>query len=271
MTVEKTKAFVLKANPYRESSCLLYLYSERHGLVHGIAKGVRRKKSGLPCLERGFLAELLLYARPHRDLHTLAGISILDFFPNVRTDLRKNAVRDMAFEVIIKTMSTDAPHPDVFTYLAGFLFRLETLPPQRCFPAMAWQFLYDFSSLMGFGPNIDTCALCGRPFAETTGAHLLLESGTCECVECSRRAPAHGTFLPAAVLASLSDAAGADHAPESRRISAADARRIIHLFARFCRYHFQTSSDFKSIDFLDSLLCAPAAAHAAEPACCTPR
>ncbi len=270
MTVEKTKAFILKATPYRESSCLVYVYSEQRGLVHGVAKGVRGKKSGPVCCERGFLVELLLYARPHRDLHTLAGISVLDFFPDIRRDLYKNAVRDVAFEVLIKTMSTDAPHADVFFYLSDFLALVEKLPPHRCFPALAWKFLYDFSTLMGFGPNIETCARCGAKLAHTPGAHLFLESGTLECSACAARPPAGGTFLPASVLASLSGPA--DSEPEEpRRISIADARRIVDLFARFCRYHFQTRSEFKSIDFLNSLLSAPPTVRAPVSAGCLSR
>ncbi len=225
MAAEKTKAFVLKANPYRESSSLLYLYSERHGLVHGIAKGVRRKKTGLPCLERGFLVELLLYSRPHRDLHTLSGISVLDFFPGIRTDLHKNAVRDMAFEVIIKTMSTDAPHPDVFSYLSDFLSRLESRPPRRCFPAMAWRFFHDFSWLMGFGLNVDACGTCGRTLAGMAGAHLLLESGILACDACARLPRGGTAFIPAAVLSTLSEPLDGECVPEPRRISAVEARQ----------------------------------------------
>jgi DNA repair protein RecO len=256
MTVDKTKAFVLQATPYRESSCLVYLYSDRHGLVHGIAKGVRGKKAGQFCLERGFLVELLLYAKPHRELHTIAGVSVVGFYPGIRTNLYKNAVRDVAFEVIMKSMSTDAPHSDVFDYLSNFLYCMERLPPQRCFPAMVWRFLYDFSSLMGFGPNIETCAKCGAPLAAMPGAHLQLECGTFQCSGCSARPPSGGNFVPASVLASLSDRFDSDPL-EKRRISVAEARRIVNLFVRFCRYHFQTRSEFKSIDFLDSLFAPP--------------
>jgi|WetSurMetagenome_2_1015567.scaffolds.fasta_scaffold00150_15 DNA repair protein RecO len=258
MAAEKTRAFVLKSSPYRESSSLIYLFSERHGLVHGVAKGVRRNRSGLPCLERGFLVELLVYARPHRDLHTLADISVHDFFPDVRTDLCKGAVRDMAFEVILSTMSTDAPHPEVFDYLSEFLFRLESNPPHRCFPVMAWRFFHDFSSLMGFGLNVDACGTCGRPFSGMSGGHLLVESGMLACDACARRPNGGASFVPAAVLSSLSEQFGGGSVPEGRRISAADAARIIRLFARFCQYHFQTSSGFKSVDFIDSLLASPA-------------
>ncbi len=264
MSVEKTRAFILKVDPFRETSCIVYLYSESHGLVHGVAKGVRRAARGTSYSERGVLSELLLYTRPHREMHTMAGISVLDYFPGVRTDLHKSAVRDMAFEVIIKTMTTDSPNQDVFAYLLRFLAQLDRQPPHRCFPALAWRFLYDFSALMGFGPNIDICGSCGRPFAASDGAYLLVESGTLSCDECASASKAgSGAFLPAPVLASLNDA-GSDADPRvSRRISAADARRIIRLFARFCQYHFQNYAEFKSLDFLDSLLAVPAPGTAA--------
>ena len=127
MTVDKTKAFVLQATPYRESSCLVYLYSDRHGLVHGIAKGVRGKKAGQFCLERGFLVELLLYAKPHRELHTIAGVSVVGFYPGIRTNLYKNAVRDVAFEVIMKSMSIFSWSPPGFQPRSAIKFSSASL------------------------------------------------------------------------------------------------------------------------------------------------
>jgi DNA repair protein RecO len=257
MAPHKTKAFILKVNPYRESSCILYLFTEHHGLVHGIAKGVRQKKSGIPSLERGFCAELLLYTRPHRELHTLAAIAILDYYPRLRTDLYKNAVRDMAFEVILATMSVDSPHPEIFSYLNNFLGILETRPAAQCFPAMAWKFFHDFSALMGFGPDIDKCAQCGRRFSGMPGAYLFLESGTLQCDACAAPHGKAGAFLPQAVLALLSETASQEHQEEIERMSGQEVRRISHQLARYCQYHFQHYADFKSLEFLDSLIEAP--------------
>jgi DNA repair protein RecO len=257
MAPHKTKAFILKVNPYRESSCILYLFTEHHGLVHGIAKGVRQKKSGIPSLERGFCAEMLLYTRPHRELHTLAAIAILDYYPRLRTDLYKNTVRDIAFEVILATMSPDSPHPEIFSYLSRFLEHLETQPRTRCFPGMAWRFLYDFSALMGFGPNIDTCASCGGSFLGKGGAYLFLESGTLLCGACAPLRERNGAFLPQAVLGILATGAAPEQFEEAGRLPASEMRRVGRLLARYCQYHFQHYSDFKSLDFLDSLIEAP--------------
>ena len=88
MGAEKTKALILQVLPYRESSCILYLFTEKHGLIHGIAKGIRRKKSKQDLIERGFLVELIVYIRPHRELHTLSSIHVLEFFSAVRIYLQ---------------------------------------------------------------------------------------------------------------------------------------------------------------------------------------
>jgi DNA repair protein RecO len=226
-------------------------------LVHGIAKGVRQKKSGIPSLERGFCAELLLYTRPHRDLHTLAAIAILDYYPKLRTDLYKNAVRDMAFEVILATMSPDSPHPEIFSYLSRFLAHLETRPHAQCFPGMVWRFLYDFSGLMGFGPNIDTCATCGGILSGKGGAYLFLESGTLLCSACAPLRGKGGAFLPQEVLGMLGAGAAPEQFEEAGRMPGTEIRRVGRLLARYCQYHFQHYSDFKSLDFLDSLIGAP--------------
>ncbi|HUI91558.1 MAG TPA: DNA repair protein RecO [Chitinivibrionales bacterium] len=258
MAPHKTRAFILKVNPFRESSSILYLLTEHHGLVHGVAKGVRRKKSGVPNLERGFLVELLLYARPHRELHTLGAVAVLDHYPRLRTDVHKAAVRDTAFEVMLATMSPDAPHPELFSYLSDFMALLETQPCARCFPGMAWRFLYDFSSLMGFGPNIDTCANCGQNIAGKNGAYLIVENGTLLCGACTPQRQKSGAFLPQAALALLADGASSEQFDEVRSLPGAEMRRVNRLLAAYCQYHFQRASGFKSVDFLDSLAETPA-------------
>ena len=254
MAAEKTRAFVLKVNPYRESSCLCVLLTERFGLVHGVAKGVRRRKSGVPVLERGLCAELLVYMRPHRDLHTLASISVLDYYESIRADLHKIAVRDMAFECIVKTMSCDAPHPDVYLFCSDFLSRLERRAAVECFPTLIWQFFYSFSSLMGFKPDLDTCSRCRRRIAPAGGAFLAMERGVAICESCAQENEKNGSYVPAVVLRSLREEAGMPHAAGCGVMANVEVKRIIRLFAGYCRYHFQNGSDFKSLSFVDSLL-----------------
>jgi DNA repair protein RecO len=266
MAPYKTKAIVLKINSYRESSCILYLLTPDHGLVHGVAKGVRQKKAAganAPSLERGFLVETMLYSRPHRELHTLGAITVLDYYSSIRTDLFKNTVRDIAFEVLLKTMSCDAAHPDVFLLATDLCGRMDGARPEACFPSMLWQFFFHFSRLMGVAPTIDACSLCGCSLRDRDGAFLRLESGTMACPVCARTTradagTANGTFLPPSVLRLLQNVCvpvpGMDAGIEAGRMPVSEVRRITRLLARYCQYHFHHVSDFKSLVFLDSML-----------------
>jgi len=254
MSPQTTKAFVLKISPFRETSCILCLLTSEHGLVHAVAKGVKRKRACVPSLERGFLVEAVLYSRPHRELHTLGAITVLDYYSSTRTDLFKSTVRDIIFEVLLKTMSCDSPHPEVFSFCADLFGRMQAAVAGSCFPAMVWEFFYHFSRLMGVAPALDTCSSCGKVLSGTDGAFLLMESGGMICDGCARAAGgAHsGLFLPSMVLSSLRSTPAANDAV--RDISVSEARRITHLLARYCRYHFHCTSDFKSLAFLDSIL-----------------
>jgi DNA repair protein RecO len=257
MAVEKTRAVVLKVSPYRESSCLCVLLTRELGLVHGVAKGIRRKKSGVPLLERGFGVELLVYVRPHRDLHTLASIAVSEYYPSIRADLHKSALRDMAFECIVKTMSCDAPHPDVYAFCADLLSHMERHDTGECFPALAWQFFYSFSSLMGFRPILDTCCRCRNHIKASSGAFLSMERGVVTCEACAGPKEKNGSFLPAYVLDSLHHGAPAAVPARCPAVPGSEIKRIIRLFAGYCQYHFQNGSDFKSLAFTDSLLDEP--------------
>jgi DNA repair protein RecO (recombination protein O) len=259
MAPQKTKALILKVNPLRESSCILYLLTPDHGLVHGVAKGVKQKKSGVPPLERGFLIETLLYLRPHRELHTLGGMAVLAYYPSIRTDLFKSVVRDIAFEVLVKTMSCDSSHPEVFSYMIDMCDRMETSPAEESFPSMVWRFFFQFSRLMGVAPDIDTCSCCGRPVRDSDGAFLGLESGGATCPGCTTadtdlRRRRSGSFLPPSVLRALRSRCVPEEMACCGNLPADEIRRVTRLLARYCQYHFHHVSDIKSLAFLDSML-----------------
>jgi DNA repair protein RecO len=125
MAIEKTKAFILKTLPYRETSGIFYLLTEQQGLVHGIAKGIRKKKPGTCVPERGFLIETLVYIKPHRELHTLGEVQMVGYYPAIRSDLVKCAIRDAAFETILTNVSVGFPAPELFSLVAAYCDALE--------------------------------------------------------------------------------------------------------------------------------------------------
>ena len=121
MSAEKTDSVILSVAPYRETSCILRLFTHTHGLVHGIAKGARGGGKSSTPLDRGFLLESLLYYKPNRELHTLGSPHVTNFFPAIRSDITKSALRDVALELYLKSITQSEPHPELFELLVSFL------------------------------------------------------------------------------------------------------------------------------------------------------
>jgi DNA repair protein RecO (recombination protein O) len=249
MSIEKSTHLVLSVMPYRESSSIATLLSRRFGRVSGIAKGVRRRQQAPLTLERGQLVELVLYVKPHRELHTIGAISVVNYFPSIRTDLGKLAVRDAAFELMLKSVAASETHGELFDFAAAFLDRLEALPIEP-FPAHElWSFFFGWAKLLGFLPAVERCARCGSPRPAAEGGILAQDKGGLVCALCSGAgADTLPSYLPGAVIAFLLGEALPPPTPLGEGL------RISRLLADYCRYHLDIRSELKSLAFLESVL-----------------
>ncbi len=249
MAAEKTRAIILKLLPFRETSCILHLFTEEHGLVHGIAKGVRGKKAKLEFLERGFCIESLIYIKPHRDLHTIANFSVLEHFPEVRENIIKGALRDTAFETILASITETDEHPELFTFFIRFLCHLQKAKEEECNPFALWLFYHRFSQHMGFGLELDTCLTCSNPF--NGDAQLMLSRGGLQCLQCFGNTGGYES-IPHEVISYLNTGTPKPHQLQSQ-FSSARLKSITRLFADYCRYHFDTQKEYKALAFLEDM------------------
>jgi DNA repair protein RecO (recombination protein O) len=250
MAIEKTRAYVLKTLPYRESSGIFYLLTERQGIVHGIAKGIRKKKTTASFLERGFLIETLIYFKPHRELHTLGDIHLVEYFPRMRGDLIKGAIRDAAFETILVNVASGFPCPELFSFMKEFCSALEK--GQGRLISLLWQFYRGFSVIMGVGFGCQQCIECGRNLHDEGGGYLVIEKGGFACEKCSTNKDQKNR-IPEIVLRFCQSSEMRSIPLNQMELSDTEARRITRLFASYCQYHCHTCSDYKALDFLDSL------------------
>lgn len=249
MSVEKSRALVLKVLPFHESSYILHLFTEKHGLIHGIAKGIRRKKSKQDFLERGLLIELIAYIKPHRELHTLGSVHVLEFFPSIRSNLIKGALRDAAFETILAAITVSDFHPELFEFFLKFIQFLQHAPEKDCHPFALWLFYHRFSQYMGFGLNLNRCISCGSGFKQY--AFIIMNRGGLECDSCIRNKQ-ENFLIPEAVLSFLKH--GLPKAGELRQLLTPHVtKKITHLLADYCRYHFDIKKEYKALAFLDEM------------------
>lgn len=246
MSIEKTNAIILKVLPYHESSYIVYLFTERHGLVHGIAKGIRRAKQSQSYLERGFCIETSLYIKPHRDLHTLSAVQVIDFFPSVRTDIIKGTIRDAAFELILHVITESDIHPELYQLFCKFMQYMDSASSQDCYPFALWLFYIRFLQYCGFGFNMNTCMHCNACIA--SDATLNISPGGLVCHLCDNR-NRNAYHIPYAVISYLKQGTPKQHELRTM-LSSAEFSRITRILVDYCRYHFDFHKEYKALDFL---------------------
>jgi DNA repair protein RecO len=244
MAPQKTQAIILKTLPFQETSYILHLVTQSHGLVHGIAKGVRRAK-GLSFLERGFLVECLLYVKSSRDLHTMGAIQILDFFPGVRGSLLKSTVRDTAFELVMGAVHDSEPHPELYHLLVDWLRGLDGASAGDSYPYALWRFLVDFAHQMGFRLDFSTCIGCNRPIGREV-AYLNVRQGGPECAACARQKNDRER-----VNEDFRRSLTGENRIEFTR---GESLRLTRLLSYFIRYHCDVRGDLKSVEFLEQVV-----------------
>ncbi len=249
MGIEKTRAVILSMLPYRESSAIVTLYTNEYGRVNGIAKGVRkRSKNSLP-LERGFLIDLILYIKQGRDLHTLADINICDYYPGIRGDLYNTAIRDAAFELLLKSVMASESHPELFSLLQQFLLSLQTTDITENRFALLWNFYMKTAELLGFALRFDCCRCCGRKILISEGVFLIVESGGLYCTRCgevNRSLP--DAYIQSTVLQKLNGSSSPLKLPSD------ELMRLTRLAASYCRFHLDIRPEFKSLKFIEQIV-----------------
>jgi len=248
----KTRGFPLRILPYRESSSIVYLYSEQFGLLHGIAKGMRRRSKGYTPVERGTLVEVMAYVRPHRSMHTLGAIDVLEFYPGVRTDLLRSSLRDAAFETMLRGLHPQEPNPELFALIGSFLGELEANPDERGAIQWLWRFYGGLARTLGFGIDLGRCALCGSAIGATcAGVALLVEHGGVACDRCVGPGRTDA-FIPRGVVAML--CGEVENIGSGVTLALERRRAITRALARYCCHHADVRDENRALDFLCEIL-----------------
>ena len=101
------------------------------------------------------LSEFVLRFRKNRDLQTVAGCSLLDYFTSVREDGLFMTAAGAAVELIRKTVQPGLPLPALFDLTLAYLKRLNASPgkPKDYSEKLIWLYLIGFLKIMGFAPS----------------------------------------------------------------------------------------------------------------------
>ncbi len=187
----RDKAVVIRTYDFGEADRVIVLLTRAHGLVRGVAKGVRRAKSRFGSRLQQFVAlDVQLYAG--RGLDTITSADTVEYFGSGIIDNYEAYTAACAvLETAQRLVHTDAePDPYYFDSVTHAFRRLQlaaasdsaySAPSHQAVHPIVDAFSLQAFAHAGWAPSLFNCASCGA-----TGPHRAFHPavGGAACVKC---------------------------------------------------------------------------------------
>jgi DNA repair protein RecO (recombination protein O) len=157
----KTEVIVLRSIRYGEADRILHLYSQDHGRLGAIAKGVRRVKSRLGGRLEPFARVNLILRQGRGDLCTVTGADTVHAHPGLRERRSSLERATQACDAVLRLLDSAEPNPPAYNLLAHELALLDA-DPDAAVRAQALAFRIKLLLAAGFAPELASCASCGE-------------------------------------------------------------------------------------------------------------
>ncbi len=180
MALLSTRAILLKAHPFSETSLILRFLTRERGLVSVMARGVRRGAAPPGIFSSGVL---VLHHRDNRDLQNYREFSVARAHRALAHDVRRFAGASLFADLVLHH-AAEEPSAALFAGLEVSLARLADGPPETVAVLIlsgAWVLV----SLMGYAPELAACVACGKELEDTAVGRLDYAAGGLRCAGCA--------------------------------------------------------------------------------------
>lgn len=176
----KTRAFLLRKQPYSESSLLLHVFSDQLGLASILAKGLHKnRQSGAAMLVVMNEYDLVISDAADGKLHILREFSVLREF-SADLPIENWVCAQAGLEIISKLIIPKEDAPLFYSALQRYLLYLEGLKTNPI--AIVWRFFLHLYKLLGVPLELDKCSVCHNRLAAPAGYKR--SSGQLVCSRC---------------------------------------------------------------------------------------
>lgn len=183
MSLVDDRALILQGYPYSDTSRILKLLCENHGLRTVIAKGAMRSKSRFGGLLEPFTEGRVQFRlKEGREMHTLSGFDLVRSRQALGRNLVAFAGASLLAELALRFATTEGD-PDLFAMIVHGLDRLGEACEDAA-PAIALAGIWQLVARLGFEPRLDACVGCDRPISEDEATRFDVQAGGVACTFC---------------------------------------------------------------------------------------
>ena len=151
--LHKTKALVLSYIPYRETSIIVKMYTEKFGLQSYVVNSVRtpKGKQKAAFFQSLTLLELVVYFKENRDLHRISEIKCSHPLQSIPYDISKTTQAIFINEILLKTLKEHSPNKELFLFLYQSVLVLDE--PAFSDSIFHIKMMIKLSKYLGFAPE----------------------------------------------------------------------------------------------------------------------
>lgn len=177
-----TDAINLKSYPLKESDKIVVMYSRDKGIIHAVARGIKKPKSTLGARMEAFIANTLLLAKG-RNMDVVSQAETLNSFGETRKDLDKIFYSMYLTEVVNNFgVENDPCAAETYDILYNALKTIADATEKKDILLTVLKFQLKMMYISGFSPEFTTCLKCGCKVKNS--AYFLINEGGIICEEC---------------------------------------------------------------------------------------
>ncbi|MCE1200514.1 MAG: DNA repair protein RecO [Bacteroidia bacterium] len=151
---DHARGIVLQQMRYGDTSLIVKLYSEQHGLLTFMVKGALGRKSRFrPALFQPLsILEFVASVQPNKDFQYFTEVSVETPYHSIPLDVHKSTIALFLAELLSKTLVEQGPNPMLFSFLHSSLQWLDL--QHEHFADFHLFFMLELSRFLGFYPRL---------------------------------------------------------------------------------------------------------------------
>lgn len=161
-SVQRLRAFSLHRTPYRDSDLIVDLFTDDDGLLGALARGGRKAGKRFGASFQTFAMLDVVLGRGRRgELWEVREAAVVCSYAGLQRSYARIALAGFALRRVRTAVREGLAEPGLFDCLADFMAACAEAP-QAQLDALGLAFFARLAGHLGFAPDLDRCASCGR-------------------------------------------------------------------------------------------------------------
>ncbi|MDD3113157.1 MAG: DNA repair protein RecO [Candidatus Izemoplasmatales bacterium] len=230
----KFTGFILKRMDYKESSKILFCYTES-GKKSVLVRGANRLSS--PFLSITEVLTLVEISSQGKNLETVKEIDVIAAYGNIKADLIKYTYCLHLLELLYQVSEAEMDHSKLFHFLTRLLLRIEV---ESDFIPYCLMFESKLLYLLGIQPEFARCVVCKK----TNNLRFVVsEGGMC----CPNHLPLQKSYPPELIKKWLTLYLYNLDQPSGWEIKQEELIELRHVLDEYYRYHLSIETTSRKL------------------------